>query len=76
MEIMNFVALKMLIGDRAKYLGILMGLTFASLLITQQLSIFVGLMGRNAQNLVGLYKALGGGWEMETRLAQYKPRTR
>jgi putative ABC transport system permease protein len=46
MEIMNFVALKMLVGDRAKYLGILMGLTFASLLITQQLSIFVGLMGR------------------------------
>src|SRR5437870_3321977 len=46
MEIMNFVALKMLMGDRAKYLGILMGLTFASLLITQQLSIFVGLMGR------------------------------
>jgi len=43
---MNFVALKMLIGDRAKYLGILMGFTFASLLITQQLSIFVGLMGR------------------------------
>jgi putative ABC transport system permease protein len=43
---MNFVALKMLVGDRAKYLGILMGLTFASLLITQQLSIFVGLMSR------------------------------
>jgi putative ABC transport system permease protein len=46
MESMNFVALKMLVGDRAKYLGILMGLTFASLLITQQLSIFVGLMTR------------------------------
>src|SRR6266481_4892821 len=46
LEIVNFVALKMLMGDRAKYLGILMGLTFASLLITQQLSIFVGLMGR------------------------------
>jgi putative ABC transport system permease protein len=46
MEIMNRIALKMLIGDRAKYLGILMGLTFASLLITQQLSIFVGLMSR------------------------------
>jgi putative ABC transport system permease protein len=43
---MNFVALKMLIGDRAKYLGIIMGLTFASLLITQQASIFVGLMSR------------------------------
>jgi putative ABC transport system permease protein len=43
---MNFVALKMLIGDRAKYLGIIMGLTFASLLITQQAAIFCGLMAR------------------------------
>ena len=43
---MNFVALKMLVGDRAKYLGIVMGLTFASLLITQQAGIFVGLMSR------------------------------
>ncbi|KAF0243595.1 MAG: putative ABC transport system permease [Planctomycetota bacterium] len=43
---MNFVAIKMLVGDRARYLGILMGLTFASLLITQQASIFEGLMAR------------------------------
>ncbi|HLL90333.1 MAG TPA: ABC transporter permease [Tepidisphaeraceae bacterium] len=43
---MNFVAFKMLVGDRAKYLGIIMGLTFASLLITQQLAIFLGLMTR------------------------------
>jgi putative ABC transport system permease protein len=43
---MNFVAIKMLVGDRAKYLGIIMGLTFAALLITQQASIFVGLMTR------------------------------
>jgi putative ABC transport system permease protein len=43
---MNFVALKMLVGDRAKYLGIVMGLTFASLLLTQQSGIFVGLMSR------------------------------
>ncbi len=40
------VAMAMLMGDRAKYLGIIMGLTFASLLITQQASIFVGLMTR------------------------------
>lgn len=33
-------------GDRAKFLGIIMGLTFASLLITQQASIFVGIMTR------------------------------
>src|SRR5256885_2487357 len=43
---MNFVAWKMLVGDRAKYIGIIVGLTFASLLITQQAAIFVGLMTR------------------------------
>lgn len=43
---MNVIALKMLIGDRGKFLGIIMGLTFASLLITQQSSIFTGLMTR------------------------------
>ena len=36
----------MLIGNRAKYLGIIVGLTFASLLITQQSAIFMGLMTR------------------------------
>src|SRR5438093_1306654 len=46
MEIMNFIAWNMLVGDGEKYLGILMGLTFASLLITQQAAIFVGLMCR------------------------------
>ncbi len=43
---MNSVALNMLTGDRAKYIGIVMGVTFASLLITQQGAIFVGLMSR------------------------------
>jgi putative ABC transport system permease protein len=40
------IALKMLFGDRARYFGILLGLTFASLLITQQGAIFLGLMKR------------------------------
>ncbi len=43
---MGFIALKMLIGDRAKYIGIVIGLTFASLLMTQQAAIFVGIMIR------------------------------
>lgn len=43
---MIFVAVKMLVGDRAKYLGIIMGLTFASFLITEQMAIFTGLMTR------------------------------
>jgi putative ABC transport system permease protein len=45
---MSWIALKMLVGDRAKFLGIVMGLTFAALLITQQGSIFCGLMLRTA----------------------------
>lgn len=43
---MNVVALKMLVGDRGKYIGIIMGLTFASMLITQQGAIFTGFMSR------------------------------
>ncbi len=43
---MNRIAIKMLVGDVAKYFGILLGLGFAALLITQQSSIFLGLMSR------------------------------
>ena len=43
---MRLIALKMLFGDSAKFYGILLGLTFATLLITQQAAIFVGLMSR------------------------------
>src|SRR5947209_7629863 len=45
---MSWIALKMLVGDRAKFFGIVLGLTFAALLITQQGSIFCGLMLRTA----------------------------
>lgn len=41
---MGWVALRMLIGNRAKFLGIVLGVTFAALLIAQQASIFCGLM--------------------------------
>lgn len=36
----------MLFGDRAKYLGMILGVTFAAFVMTQQLSIFTGLMSR------------------------------
>lgn len=38
------LALKMLYGDRAKYAMLICGLTFCSLLMTQQSSVFCGLM--------------------------------
>lgn len=40
---MDSIALKMLFGDRLKYLGLVAGVAFAAMLITQQLSILVGL---------------------------------
>lgn len=41
---MNWIAWKMLTGNRGKYVGIILGVMFASLLIAQQASIFWGLM--------------------------------
>jgi putative ABC transport system permease protein len=43
---MNGVALRMLFGDRGKYLAIIFGLTCAALLVTQEAGIFLGYMIR------------------------------
>lgn len=45
---MNWVAWKMLNGDPAKYLGTVFGVAFGVLLISQQCSIFVGIILRTA----------------------------
>ena len=63
---MNRIAIKMLVGDRAKYLGIIMGITFASLLITQQSAIFVGLMSRTYSSITDL--ALPDIWVMDPKV--------
>ncbi|HUX80277.1 MAG TPA: ABC transporter permease [Alphaproteobacteria bacterium] len=43
---MFYIAFRMLVGDRGKFLGIILGLSFASLIMTQQPGIFVGIMTR------------------------------
>jgi len=43
---MFLIALKMLIGDRAKYISIILGLSFASFIISQQSGILVGIVKR------------------------------
>jgi putative ABC transport system permease protein len=48
---MIWVAIKMLMGDRAKYLGIVAGVTFAALLIAQQASIAIGLLLRTTAHI-------------------------
>ncbi len=40
------VALQMLIGDRAKFIGMILALSFSAIIITQQMAIFLGLMRR------------------------------
>jgi len=43
---MSFIALQMLFGDRGKYIAMIVGITFAALIMTQQPAIFLGLISR------------------------------
>lgn len=43
---MYLIALKMLFGDRGKYIAMIVGISFASLIMTQQPSILIGLLSR------------------------------
>ena len=49
---MNFVAVRMLTGDRSKYLGLIFAIAFSSFLIAQQVSIFAGLLNRMRSQIV------------------------
>lgn len=48
---MNFVALKMLTGDRAKYLGLVFTIAFSTFLIENQTSIFAGILKRTGSQI-------------------------
>ena len=45
---MGWIAIRMLTGDRIKFIGLLFGVAFSTLLINQQLTIFVNLLMRGA----------------------------
>ena len=45
------IAVKMLTGDRGKYLGLVLGLTFTSFFMTQQPALFLGIL-RNAYGFI------------------------
>jgi len=57
MALMGEIALKMLWGDRAKYLGLVFAITFATMLMSQQVSIFIGLMARTASHVSDVREA-------------------
>lgn len=48
---MLWIAIRMLTGDRQKFYGLLFGIAFSTLLITQQLTIFVNLIERGASGV-------------------------
>lgn len=62
---MNWLAWKMLTGDRTKYFGIVFGVAFGTLLIAQQSSIFVGLMRRTSSQIIDITSA--DIWVMDQR---------
>lgn len=63
---MNRIALQMLVGDRAKYLGLIFGIAFATLLMSQQMSIFAGLLARTASQIRDIPEA--DIWVMDPRV--------
>lgn len=48
---MNFVALRMLTADRAKYLGLIFAIAFSTFLLQNQTSIFAGIMARTGSQI-------------------------
>jgi putative ABC transport system permease protein len=64
---MYHIALKMLIGDRAKYIMLLSGLTFASLLMTQQCAVFFGILMWTTSHLRNMRAAI---WVADPKVEQ------
>ncbi len=54
---MSFVALRMLLHDRSKYLGLIFAIAFASMLMAHQTSIFVSLMRRTTSQIFDVQDA-------------------
>src|SRR5438552_13962713 len=63
---MNWIALRMLTGDRSKYLGLIFGVSFATLLMTQQVSIFMGILTRTGNQILEVRDAEV--WVMDNRV--------
>jgi len=54
---MNSVALGILLGDRTKYVGLIFGIAFSTMLMSNQTSIFLGLMLRTANQILDAREA-------------------
>ena len=70
---MNYVALRMLLGERAKYLGLIFAIAFSTFLLENQTSIFAGILKRTASQVLDVTDA--DVWVMDPR-TQYFEQTR
>ena len=67
---MNFVALKMLTGDRAKYLGLIFTIAFCTFLLENQTSIFAGILKRTGSQIVDVTEA--DIWVMDSKTEYFE----
>jgi len=67
---MNFVALKMLTGDRAKYLGLIFAIAFCTFLLENQTSIFAGILKRTGSQILDVTDA--NIWVMDAKTEYFE----
>ena len=67
---MNFVALKMLTGDRAKYLGLIFAIAFCTFLLENQTSIFAGILKRTGSQILDVTDAAI--WVMDAKTEYFE----
>eukprot|EP00475_Leptophrys_vorax_P036122 TRINITY_DN60444_c0_g1_i2.p1 TRINITY_DN60444_c0_g1~~TRINITY_DN60444_c0_g1_i2.p1 ORF type:complete len:112 (-),score=1.66 TRINITY_DN60444_c0_g1_i2:69-404(-) len=54
---MYWIALKMLTGDRSKYIAIILGITFSCVLMAEQSAMFCGIMLRTTSQIRDVHDA-------------------
>src|SRR5258708_16433014 len=67
---MNFIALKMLTGDRAKYLGLIFAIAFCTFLLENRTSIFAGILRRTGSQILDVTDA--NIWVMDSKTEYFE----
>src|SRR6266436_3114588 len=67
---MNFIAWKMLTGDRAKYLGLIFAIAFCTFLLENQTSIFASILNRTGSQILDVTDA--DVWVMDAKTEYFE----
>ena len=67
---MNFVALRMLTGDRVKYLGLIFAIAFCTFLLENQTSIFASILKRTGSQILDVTDA--DVWVMDAKTEYFE----